>query len=69
MTWIREGNLLYEERSIESWKSDVYDKNKSYLDRWIAIKRLEKLLNKEDFKEIEPEYILFKKEMLKIFEE
>jgi len=51
--WIKRSNLVYEERNIESWKSDVYDKNKSYLDRWFAIKELERLLNEEDFKEIQ----------------
>ena len=53
MTWIKEGNLFYEERTIESQKSDVFDKHKAYCTRLFAIKKLEKLLNKEDFKEIQ----------------
>lgn len=53
MTWIKEGNLLYEERTIESWKEQVFNKNNTYIDRWFAIKRLEKLLTKEEFEEIQ----------------
>ena len=68
MTWIKEGNLFYEERTIESWKLDVFDKHKAYSTRLFAIKKLEKLLNKEDFKEIEPEYKIFKLKLYNIFD-
>lgn len=56
-------------KNIEELKTKALNKDGLLLKRYAAFLELEKLLTPKDFKEIEPEYILFKKEMLKIFEE
>ena len=54
--------------NIEELKARALNKDGLFLKRFAAFLELEKLLTPKEFKEIEPEFILFKREIYNIFD-
>lgn len=55
--------------SIEQLKEKALNDNNMLIVRLAAFLQLNELLTEEEFKEIEPTYIKFRKEMIEIFED
>ena len=53
--------------NIEKLKARAYNKNNTFITRYAAFSELKKLLTLEQFKEIEPEYKIFKLKLYNIF--